>query len=139
MIRSSPLFLFLIIGFMSCSTRSKNKQESVEVWRTDLVVMNSETSKFTDQMDEHSQYLYLHANGEARIVDSLKNGAVNQSETTWEIRNRDEQDIFLFGFGEESQGIKGVAYPIIVKNETDFQMAFDSIQEQHVWNLKRIK
>ena len=124
---------------MSCDINSKNNQKLLEVWRTDLIVMNSETSEYTDRMEEHYQYLYLHSNGKAEIVDSLKDGTVSQSETTWEIRNSDGKDVFLFGFGKESQGVLGVAYPIIIKNETDFKMAFDSMQEHHIWNLKRIK
>jgi len=117
---------------------SKKSQASVEVWRTDLIVMTSETNRFTDRMEEHSQYLFLHSNGEARLVDSLNNGSVNLSKTTWEMVSRDGKDVFLFGFGKESQGILGVAYPIAVKNETDFQMAFDSLGKQHIWNLTRI-
>ena len=126
-------------SFLSCIRNSKDNPESTEVWRTDLIVMNSMTNEFTDRMEEHSQYLYLYSNGKAQIVDSLKSGIVNESETTWEIRNRNGKDIFLFGFGKETQGIMGVAYQIITKSETDFKMAFDSLQEHHIWNLKRIK
>ena len=128
-----------MVGLLSCNMNSKDSQESAEVWRTDLIVMNSETNEFTDRMQGHSQYLYLYSNGKAQIVDSLQNGTVRESETTWEIRIKNGKDIFLFGFGKESQGIMGVAYPIITKNETDFKMAFDSQQELHIWNLKRIK
>lgn len=136
---TSLLFLYLMFGVLSCNIHSTSSQESVEIWRTDLKVMKSETNEFTDKMEEHSQYLYLYSNGEAQIIDSLQNGTIRESETKWEIRKKNGKDIFLLGFGKESQGIMGVAFPIIFKNETDFKMAFDSLQEHHIWNLKRIK
>lgn len=117
---------------------TENKVESVEVWETELIVMNCENRTFTDSLNDHSQYLYLYPTGKAELIDSLTNGQVRQSESSWEIRKQNGRDIFLFGYGKESQGILGVAYPIIIKNETIFKMAFDSLNEHHKWNLRRI-
>lgn len=137
--RSSILILILLVNFISCRKKSEDKLNSAEIWKTDMIIMNSKNNMFTDNMEDHTQYLYLYSNGIARLVDSLKNGTINESESTWEIRNRNGKNIFLFGYGKESQGIKGLAYPIVVKNKTDFKMALDSINEKHVWNLKRVK
>lgn len=95
-----------------------------------------------DSLTDYSQYLYLYNNGKAKLIDSLNNGTVRQFETKWQIQNRKGKEVFLFGYGKESQGILGIlgmVYPIIIKNKNDFKMEFDSLDVKHKWNLKRIK
>ncbi len=131
--------LFCFLGLNSCETTSTKDDNSPEVWKTELIKMNSKTTNLTDSLKDHSQFLYLYPNGKAKLIDSLNDGRVAQSETTWEIRIKDGKKIFLFGYGRESEGIFGVAYPILTKNETSFKMAFDSLDEHHIWNLTRFK
>lgn len=131
--------LFCFTGLISCEVNSTKNNNSPEVWKSELIKMTSETSTLTDSLKNHSQFLYLYSNGKAELVDSLNDGTVRQSETTWEIRNQDGKKIFMFGYGRESEGILGVSYPIVTKNETHFKMAFESQDEHHIWNLKRIK
>ena len=131
--------LLCFLGLNSCETYSTKDDNSPEVWRTELIKVNSTTTNLTDSLNDHSQFLYLYPDGKAELIDSLNDGSVRQSETTWEIRNKDGKKVFLFGYGRESEGILGVAYPILTKNETYFKMAFDSLDEHHIWNLKRIK
>ncbi|MFZ6051082.1 hypothetical protein [Halocola ammonii] len=128
-----------LVGIISCGVNPIDDMNSVQVWRTELIKMNADTIYLTDSLVDRSQYLYLYNQGKAKLVDSFPDGKVLESETTWEIRNVKGKDVFLFGYGKESHGILGVAYPITTKNETDFKMAFDSLGEHNVWNLTRIK
>lgn len=133
------LILICLFGLISCSTIATKKDKSVEVWKSEFIRIKSSKKDYIDNLKTHTQYLLLYANGNANLIDSLENGTVLQSKTNWEIRKRNGRNVFLFGYGEESKGILGVAYPIRTKNETDFKMLFDTLTETHVWNLKRIK
>lgn len=125
------LLLLCFITLISCQSK-----DPIEVWKTELIQMKSETIDMIDSLTDRSQYLYLYENRKALLIDSLANGTVGKTETTWEIHQRNGKEIFLLGYGQESEGIQGIAYPIVVKNENEFKMAFDSLNEHHRWNLK---
>ena len=132
------IILLYSLSLSSCKFNNLADENDVEIWETELISMKSKTVNFNDNFADHSQYLYLYQSGKAVIIDSLKDGIARKSESKWEIQTRNARNIFLFGFGKESQGIVGVAYPIHIKNETEFKMLFDSLDETHIWNLKRI-
>lgn len=120
---------------LSCGTNSKDN--SYELWETQLIKMKSAKAEMVDSLTDYSQYLYLYSNGNAKLIDSLSDGTVRQSETKWKIQDKNGKEVFLFGYGNESQGVLGVAYQIIIKNQFDFKMKFDSLDIKHKWNLKR--
>lgn len=131
------LLLTLMIAIListSCNTHTEK-----EVWKTELIHQRNEHLEIIDSMTDHSQYLILHKDGEAELIDSTKNELRSKSKTTWEIQERNNQSVFLFGFGKEEQGILGVAYPITFKNEKNFNMRFDTLNELHIWNLRRVE
>lgn len=126
-----------MIGFVSC--KMNLKKNYVEIWKTELIQLKSVKNEVIDSLTDYSQYLYLYNNGRAILIDSLNDRTVRQFETKWQIQNRNGKEVFLFGYSKKSQGILGVAYPIVIKNKIDFKMEFDSLDVKNKWNLKRIK
>ncbi|MCE7992512.1 MAG: hypothetical protein HEP71_11045 [Roseivirga sp.] len=140
-IQYKSLILGCLILFSCQQEGQKAELTTVEIWKSDLIVMKTPGNEFTDSFTDHDQYLYLYDNGKARLVDSLKNGTVSVSESAWEIKEFKGKTVFSFGHGREDEGIMGIIYPIVIKNEVDFKMLFDSTslkgQNKHVWDLKR--
>ncbi len=131
--------LILLSVLFSCSHPSSKNEKLPEVWKSEFIRIKSTRNDFIDSLKDHSQYLHLYESGKAILIDSLNDGVVRKSNTTWEIREKNQKSVFLFGYGQESKGILGIAYPIVLKNETDFKMSFDSTTTTHIWNLKRAK
>lgn len=126
-----------LIGAIAITSGCTSNQADVEVWKSEYVLMESESSYYSNNFIDRSQWLYLYVDGRAELVDSTDLGLVGKFETSWKIVERGGKEIFLFGFDRESEGIEGVAYPIITKSETEFHMAFDSLDEHHRWDLVR--
>ena len=131
--------LGLALSLVSCDSSSNHPIEEVEVWQTVLIEMESSSGHTLITHEEYPQYLTLFPDGKAFLDTHLENGNVNHNETSWEIKKYKGKVVFGFGFGMEDQGVKGVALPIIKKDETDFLMAFDTTGEYHAWNLKRVE
>ncbi|QNR24529.1 hypothetical protein [Croceimicrobium hydrocarbonivorans] len=132
------LFIFLLFGAQSCDSAAETSSTDYEVWRSDFIQISSSQHKSTDSLQDHSQYLYLYNNGKALLLDSLSNGSIGRKEANWEIRQYKGREVFYLENEKESPGILPVVYPILLKNEAEFKMAFDSLSENHIWNLRRV-
>lgn len=99
----------------------------MEVWKSTCQLMKSKDYENENKYEDMDQNLLLYSNGTAIFIDSLQNEKVNSTLSNWEILKKNEKEYFSFGHGNEKEGILGIVYPILQKDESVFKMKFDSI------------
>jgi len=131
----------LLIGVIICCLiqSCSLSMDNPEVWKSTYLLMTDDNGKVViDRYNNHSQYLYLYKNGKASIVDSLANGKTTHLESNWEMIEKDGRTLFVLG--HEKNRVRGIAYPIILKDESNFEMSLELSEGKviHIWNLIRV-
>ena len=131
------VFSIALFALASCSN------DEMEVWQSTYQLIVSDNDSTERHFQNDAQYLILHSSGEATLVDSDSSDTPGITLAKWKIMSKESASVFSLDPINTSEGLKGITYPIVVKNDTDFRMKFDSTsstghREMHVWNLKRL-